>query len=95
MIFIRGPEEEGRLKGERENGQVKREGTSKLSSANVTFCLVLLDYLVVEKSSDSINIMLSFHFRRVTVYYLFLSKLSERSILRHSLFVPTLANLVH
>lgn len=38
--------------------------------------------------------MLFFHFRRVTVYFLFLSKLSETSILSHSFFAPSLANLV-
>lgn len=75
-------------------GKVWTEGTWKLSSANFTFCLVLLDYSVDVKSSGTINIMLIFHFRRVTVYFLFLSKLSETSILSHSFFAPSLANFI-
>lgn len=67
MIFIRGWEGGGGGSG----GERKREGRTerapKWSSDNFTSCLVWLDYSVV-KSSDPINIRLTFHFRSRTVY---------------------------
>lgn len=94
-MFIRVPEG-GSLKEEKECGQSKdgRNMKTELCQLYILFGFAGLFSSCKIKWLYQYNAHFSFQ-KGNAVQFLFLSKLSETSILSHSFFVPSLANLVH